>query len=310
MDSVHSTKDSNFISAVVYVKNNEKEIGAFFSNLNSVLAQKFVNYEIIAVDDASYDDSEKQIKAFASEKNAPVTLVSMSIAGGRELCMNAGVDAAIGDFVFEFDTLNMTFDLALITSAYEVLLTGYDIVSVGPKKSRNIGSGLFYAVLKHSLNTKSTFNTEVFRVLSRRAINRVRAVTATPIYRKAAYATCGLKTHAIVHESVHYLSSRDTGMRVSLAVDSLALYTTFGYRVSFGISIAMLLSMLSVLIYTCAVFFGAQRPIEGWTTTMLALTIGFFGVFAILTIVLKYLTLLVNLLVKEQKYHVEKVEKL
>lgn len=43
---------------------------------------------------------------------------------------------------------------------------------------------------------------------------------------------------------------------------------------------------------------------------MLVLTLGFFGVFLILAIVLKYLSLLVDLVFRHQKYLVESVEKL
>ncbi len=303
-------KDNNFVSAVAYIKNNENEIYAFLQALNNVLFEKFSNYEIIMVNDASFDGSEKKIKEFASEKNAPITLISMSIAQGRELCMNAGVDAAIGDFVYEFDTPELTYDVSLLGKAYEELLTGYDIVTVGPNKNRNIASGLFYSVLKYSSQSKNSFQTEVFRLLSRRAINRVRAVTATPVYRKAAYSTCGLNTTTIKHDSVLPPKGNDKGMRLSLAVDSLALYTNFAYKASFFVSIAMLLSMLFIIVYVFALNFGAQRPIEGWTTTMLVITGGFFGVFIILTIILKYLSLLVNIIVKQQKYLVEKVEKL
>ena len=48
----------------------------------------------------------------------------------------------------------------------------------------------------------------------------------------------------------------------------------------------------------------------GFTTTMLVLTGSFFGVFAILTIIIKYLSLLVNLIFKKQRYLVESIEKI
>ena len=44
------------------------------------------------------------------------------------------------------------------------------------------------------------------------------------------------------------------------------------------------------------------HPVEGWTTTMFVITVGFSGLFAVLTIVVKYLSLLVDLVFKQQKY--------
>ena len=82
-----------------------------------------------------------------------------------------------------------------------------------------------------------------------------------------------------------------------------------GYRISLSIAVAMLLLTLAELVYTLVVYLGG-RPVDGWTTTMLVLTVGFFGLFCILAIVIKYLSLLTELVFKQQKYLVEGVEKL
>ena len=72
----------------------------------------------------------------------------------------------------------------------------------------------------------------------------------------------------------------------------------------------MLLCTLAELVYTLVVFLGGGHPIEGWTTTMLVISVGFFGVFLILALVLKYLSLVVDLIFRQQKYLVEGIEKL
>ena len=71
----------------------------------------------------------------------------------------------------------------------------------------------------------------------------------------------------------------------------------------------MLCLALAELIYTLAIYFGG-RPIEGWTTMMFVLTVGFFGLFAVLAIVLKYLSLILELTFKKQTSLVEGIEKL
>ena len=93
-------------------------------------------------------------------------------------------------------------------------------------------------------------------------------------------------------------------------MNSLVLYTDVGYRVCAGISLLMLLGTLAELVYTLLVFLGGGHPIEGWTTTMLVLSIGFFGVFLVLALVLKYLSLVVDLVFRHQKYLIEGIEKI
>ena len=52
------------------------------------------------------------------------------------------------------------------------------------------------------------------------------------------------------------------------------------------------------------------HPVEGWTTTILFLSVAFFGLFGILTIIIKYLQLLMDLVFKRKHYSFESVEKL
>ncbi len=302
-------KESNFASAVIYLCDNALKIEFFLQNVNAVMSEKFSSYEIVVVNDASKDASVQIVKDFAKNNNVPLTLVNMSTRQGCEMCMNAGVDVCIGDFVFEFDTCETKFDFELLNTAYSKALTGFDIVAVSPKKNRNIFSNLFYCVFNANFNAKHKLQTDAFRLLSRRAINRVRSISAVPAYRKAAYAASGLKMQTIQHESVQTYDSKSLSGS-GLALNSLMLYTSAAYKISFAISSLMLLLAIAELIYTLVVYFGNNSPIEGWTTTMFVSTVGFCGVFIILTMVLKYLSLLVNLIFKQQKYLVESVEKL
>jgi len=64
-----------------------------------------------------------------------------------------------------------------------------------------------------------------------------------------------------------------------------------------------------MIAYSIAIFLMAN-PVSGWTTTILFLSVAFFGLFAILTIVIKYLQLLVNLVFKRKHYSFEGIEKL
>ena len=66
---------------------------------------------------------------------------------------------------------------------------------------------------------------------------------------------------------------------------------------------------LAELVYTLIIF-ATGHPVAGWTTTMFVITVGFAGLFAVLTIVVKYLCLLLNLNFRQQKYLVESIEKL
>ena len=100
-----TNKEKNFISAVVYTHNSGDTIDTFLSEIHGVLAENYEKFEIICVNDASEDNTVEMIKkAGRSISDCVLSIINMSYYQGVEISMNAGVDLAIGDFVFEFDT--------------------------------------------------------------------------------------------------------------------------------------------------------------------------------------------------------------
>lgn len=71
----------------------------------------------------------------------------------------------------------------------------------------------------------------------------------------------------------------------------------------------MMLMSIFMVIYS-VVIYAAANPVEGWTTTILFLSVVFFGLFGVLTIIIKYLQLLVNLIFRRKHYNYESIEKL
>ena len=218
--------------------------------------------------------------------------------------MNAGLDAAIGDYVYEFDSTELCYPASLIFEAYRTALTGSDIVSVCPRTVRG-GSGLFYKLF--NANSQSAISCAPMRSASSPGgPSTGPCFQCAPAYRKAAYAASGLKMTDLEFDG--QLTVKGSG-RFNLAVDSLALYTDFGFKASMTITLCMLALALAELVYTLIIF-ATGHPVAGWTTTMFVITVGFAGLFAVLTIVVKYLCLLLNLNFRQQKYLVESIEKL
>ncbi len=305
-------KEKNFISAVVYVRNAEHTIGGYLEHLSALLAANFEHAEIICVNDASTDSSAAVIKAAsANAKGVAMTLLNMSYFHGVELAMNAGVDLAIGDFVLEVDTPVQDYDIGEIMNVYHHVLSGYDIVSACADKPARLSSRLFYWLYARFTDEHIKMRSETFRILSRRAINRVGAMSRVSPYRKSLYANCGLKTDHLLYTplSVSAKHGGDGEYRRELAVDSLIMFTDAGYFFAKTMTYVMMLLSLFMIVYTIVIYASAN-PVAGWTTTILFMAVSFCGLFGILTIIVKYLQILLNLVFKRQKYTFESIEKL
>lgn len=294
-----ANKEKNFASAVIYVHNAENRIDEFLKTIVRVMEENFEHSEIICVNDASEDDSLSVIKKASNFATiTSVSVVNMSYFHGLELSMNAGTDMAIGDFVFEFDNTCLDFDPMTIIDIYKCSLKGYDIVSASADRKEKLTSLLFYKVFDRYTELSYKMSTESFRVLSRRVINRISSMNKTIPYRKAVYANCGLKTcnikYKVTNDTPHVYDKKEKNFRTSLAENSLILFTEVGYRFAKTMTIFMMLVSIFMLIYSIAIYV-TSHPVAGWTTTILFLSVAFLGLFGILTIIIKYLQLIVDL---------------
>lgn len=307
-------KEKNFVSAVIYVHNAEKRIGEFLGTVIHIMEDNFEHSEIICVNDSSDDGSLDAIRETCQKESmTSVSTVNMSYFHGLELAMNAGVDMSIGDFVFEFDNTNLDFDSGVVMDVYRHSLEGYDIVSASPDKREKFTSRVFYRVFDRFANLSYKMSTESFRILSRRVINRIGSMNKSILYRKALYANCGLRTDNIryaVRKGADGLSDkREKNYRSGLAVDSLILFTEMGYRFSMAMTMLMMLITIFGVIYTVITYF-TMHPVAGWTTIILFISVCFFGLFGIQTIIVKYLQLLVDMVFKRKHYSFESIEKM
>lgn len=313
-EEIGKNKEQNFVSAVIYVHNAEDRIERFLDMVVEVMERNFEHSEIICVNDSSEDGSLSIIRKVskAAEKTS-ISVVNMSYYHGLELAMDAGMDLAIGDFVFEFDNTVADFNSSVIMEIYRHSLKGYDIVSASPNRKERLSSRLFYRIFAKFAVVSYRMNTESFRVLSRRVINRVSSMNKTAPYRKALYANCGLKTDCIRYEVTGEWSKardrKEQRYRMDLAADALILFTEVGYRFSMTMTVVMMLMSIFMTVYSLVTYF-VIHPVEGWTTTILFLSVAFFGLFGILTIIVKYLQLLVDMVFKRKHYSFESIEKL
>jgi len=308
-----SNKEKKLISAVVYLHNEQDRIVGFLERIINVLDQRFETFEVIIVNDCSYDGSVENLRESGPLRGCNISMVNMSVHQGLEVSMTAGIDLSMGDFVYEFDDLNADYAESLIADAYFHIIKGFDIVSVAPKKQNTFLSGFFYRLFNRYSKSKYKLRSERFRILSRRAINRAYSISKSIPYRKALYANSGLRMDTLEYKpqpGQARKSKKEKGVfRNRMALNSLIIYTNLAFRISIVITIVLFSLTMFAGIYAFIVYF-EEEPIEGWTTTMLLMSGSFSGLFFILAIIIKYLSLIVELIYSKKTYLVESVEKL
>lgn len=314
-NQIVNKKEKKFISIVVYLHDVAPYLKYFLDTIIPIYEENFDQFELVCVDDACQDHTIEVLKEYAENKQikAMVNVVHMSFFQGLESAMNAGRDIAIGDFVYEFDDIFVDYEPKVIMQVYEKLLEGNDIVAASSKGKLRLTSKVFYSLYNRTSRGKGKIGPETFRIVSRRAINRIKSMGQYIPYRKAVYMNCGLKATTICYESkdvkVRVKNKAVASERTALALDSFIYFTDVLERVSAIISGIFLLVTVGMGVYIISDVFNNTKPVEGWLSTMGFLALGFFGVFALLTIILKYLSVMLNLIFKQQRYLVSDIEK-
>lgn len=306
-----SDKEKNFISAVVYVYNNEDEIEYFLKSINETLASNFEKYEIICVNDYSTDDTVKIINNISKEfQNTTVNIINMSYKQGLEKSMLAGVDFAIGDFVYEFDTCIIDYDLSLIMDIYQKSLQGYDIVAASPNKNNSLLSSMFYSLL-NKFGGQDKLKSERFRILSRRGINRINQNTSNIVYRKVVYYSCGLKyTHITYKPVIKKQINKDFLYNQNLAIDSIIAFTNIGYKISMTATLVMMCLLIMSIVYSLIVKILGLNVSGGWMTLMWIMSLSFFVLFGLASIIIRYLSMILGLINNKSSYSYDSINKI
>lgn len=312
---MEDAREKKFISVVIYLHDVEKYLYRFLDTVIPVFEGNFEQFEIVCVDDACQDHTIDILKKYIEEHKvkAIVSIVHMSFFQGLESAMNAGRDIAIGDFVYEFDDVYVDYDVRMIREVYDRLLAGNDIVAASSGGKMRLTSKVFYTLYNKTNRGNGKIGPETFRIVSRRAINRIKSMGQYIPYRKAVYANCGLQMNTVIYESrdrmVRTRNKVVSAERTALALDSFIYFTNVLERVSAVISALFLGLTVGMGIYIIYDMFNGTKPVEGWLSTMGFLALGFFGVFTLLTIILKYLSVLLNLVFRQQRYLVADIEK-
>ena len=308
-------KEKKFVSLVVYLYDASSFLKYFLDMIIPVCEKNFEQFELVCVDDGCRDGTVELLKEYVEKRQigAMVNVVHMSFFQGLESAMNAGRDIAIGDFVYEFDDIFVDYEPEVIMEVYRRLLEGNDIVAASSRGKLRFTSRVFYALYNKTSKGNEKIGPETFRLVSRRAINRIKSMGQYIPYRKAVYMNCGLKVATINYHSkdvnVRIKNKTVVSERTALALDSFIYFTNVLERVSAVICGVFLLFTVGMGIYIISDIFNHTKPVEGWLSTMGFLALGFFGVFALLTIILKYLSVMLNLIFKQQRYLVSDIEK-
>lgn len=127
--------NTDLISIIVPVYNEEENVKLLYDEIHSALNGEFGKYEIIFIDDGSTDSSLLRLKELR-ESNDAVKIINFRKNFGQSSAISAGFEYCRGDIVVTLDA-DLQNDPADIPAVIDKIKEGYDIVNGWRKKRKD-----------------------------------------------------------------------------------------------------------------------------------------------------------------------------
>lgn len=282
-------KEQVFVSVVLYAYNNEQEIGRALKEIDQSMNNHFKDYEIILVNDSSQDNTLEEAHGAIRDIHGDTTIINLSRKHGVEHAMMAGLNKSMGDFVYEIESPVIDFNMELLYELFKTATSkGCDIVAASSGKA-GWKSRMFYRILNSVSYLNLSLSTESVRLVTRRALNAMLTLKERVRYRKALYELTGYSKYNYQYNAVNKATPRKVNQEnITLAIDALVSFSHFGLRAAHLLTVLFFLFSLFMGGYAIYNFFFNQSVVEGWTTLMILISLGFAGLFFIGGIIGEY----------------------
>jgi dolichol-phosphate mannosyltransferase len=305
------------VSVAIPVFNEAPIVPELLARLRAVLAGVPGGpHEIVFVDDGSTDGT---FELLASEMRAPgprIVAVSLSRNFGHQLAITAALDHANGDLVVVMDG-----DLQDAPEAIPRLLEkqreGYDVVyaqRVRRKEGLLLRACyfLFYRLVARLATPSFPLDAGDFAVMSRRVVDRIKAVPEHQRYLRGLRAWVGFRQAGIPIERERRaggVAKYSLFRLVGLALDGLFAFSVAPLRAGTVIGLAAVALSILFAIYAIYVKVATGQSPQGFTALLLATTFLAGVELVVLGIVGEYVGRVYEEVKRRPHYVVDRIER-
>lgn len=251
-NSNNQLQQSNILSIVVPVHNEEETIQIFYDALSNIKTQLTATIHYHFIDDGSTDNT-LSILRHLSESDENVHYVSFSRNFGKESGLYAGLQQADGQYVAVMD-VDLQDPPELLPQMLQDVQSGeYDAVGTrranrkGEAKLRSWFSEQFYVWINKISDTQLVDGARDYRVMTRQMVDAILSMTENQRFSKGIFSWVGFKTKYIPFENRERIAGNTSWSFWSLlkyAVEGVVSFSTVPLTVitglgftSFGLSL-------------------------------------------------------------------------
>lgn len=271
-------KNNIHISVVSPVYRAEKTLHELVKQIEDAVSPISEAYEIILVEDCGPDNSRQIIREIC-EKDAHVKGVLLSKNFGQQYALNAGMDAASGEWIVTLDC-DLQDTPAFIQTMYNRAQQGYDIVLASRQQRQDgyvkrMGSHAFNKLMKYLTEVDMDESIANFILYNRKVVDAMKAMGDYRRYYPLMNKWVGFRQYIepIPHaERTDGISSSYTlRKRINLALETIIAFSDKPLRLMMktGVWISALTIVAALILAIHYICTGVR--VDGWLTLFVSI---------------------------------------
>ena len=270
------------LSVIIPIYNEEKILPELYHRLAETLKLVTADYELIFVNDGSFDSTAEILTGFSKE-NEKVKYINFSRNFGHQVAISAGIDYCTGDAAVIMDG-DLQDPPELIPRFLEKYNQGYQVVYArriarkGESVFKKLVARIFYRILKRITSIDIPMDTGDFRLIDRKIIDYLKQMPERSKFLRGQIAWLGFKQTFVDFERQKRLAGKPGytfKKLVNLAVDGITAFSDRPLRFVTNAGIIVSAIAFAIILYALLSYIIAGKPVAGWTSLILSIT--FFG---------------------------------
>ena len=267
-------EQKQLLSIILPAYNEQDNIVHTFTVISSLLSAKSIPFEILFVDDGSYDLTYQQIQTLSTE-HPEVKGISFSRNFGKESAIFAGLEAASGDCCLIMDC-DLQHPAEIIPEMYRLWQDGYEVVE-GIKTSRGkesklhtLCAGTFYRIISKATGVDMSKASD-FKLLDRKAVDALLAMPERAPFFRALSSWIGFRTISVpfaVQERTAGTSKWSVWKLIKYAIRNITSFS--GAPLQFVTLMGWIMFLASIALGIQSLYrYFTGTALEGFTTVIL-----------------------------------------
>lgn len=244
------------LSLAVPCYNEEGNVEAFYNAVKNAFDDKF-SYEIIFVNDGSFDKTAEKLSLLVNKGENNITVVNFSRNFGKEAAVYAALGHSSGEYTCIIDA-DMQQRPETVLEMMKILDENPDtdiVAAYQEKRIENkfmsIAKSAFYKTVNKVCETKFYPNASDFRIFRRNVLDAVLSLSETSRFSKGIFSWVGFNASYIPYTADERLSGESKwnfGKLMKYAVNGMISYTIFPLKFLSGTGIFLFLAGIIWLI--------------------------------------------------------------